>query len=169
MENNYRVDNRFQIIEKEIPSKRIAAKRVNIVSVKLVKESSVLYKNRTIESPTCGYELFKDFLEDLDREVFVVISLNTKNQPVSLNIAHIGTINSSLISPACVLRVAILSNAASIMVAHNHPSGNPEPSEADIVITKRLEEAAEIMGIRLLDHLIIGEDKYVSLKERGTF
>ena len=65
------------------------------------------------------------FLEDLDREAFIVISLDTKNQPLSINVAHIGNINSSIVSPACVMRVALLSNAASIMVAHNHPSGNP--------------------------------------------
>ena len=65
------------------------------------------------------------------------------------------------------MRVALLSNAASIMVAHNHPSGNPEPSEADLVTTKKLEEVGDLMGIRLLDHLIIGDDQFISLKEQG--
>ncbi|MPM40951.1 hypothetical protein SDC9_87600 [bioreactor metagenome] len=65
------------------------------------------------------------------------------------------------------MRVALLSNAASIMVAHNHPSGNPEPSEADLVTTKKLEEVGDLMGIRLLDHLIIGDGHFISLKEQG--
>ena len=166
MENVYESNDIFSMTEKE-GDKPKAAKRVNIVSVRLVKESSMLYKRRSIGSPADGYEIFKDFLEDLDREAFVVISLDTKNQPLSINVAHIGNINSSIVSPACVMRVALLSNAASIMVAHNHPSGNPEPSEADLITTKKLEEVGDLMGIRLLDHLIIGDGHFISLKEQG--
>lgn len=147
--------------------KKMPAKRVDIVTVKLVKESSLMYKRRRIGCPEHGYEIFKDFLEDLDREAFVVICLDTKNQPVSVNVAHIGNINSSVVSMTCVMRVAILSNAASIMVAHNHPSGCPEPSEQDIAVTRGLQQASELMGIRLLDHLIIGDNNFISLKEEG--
>lgn len=146
---------------------KMPAKRVDIVSVKLVKESSLMYKRRKVGKPEDGYEIFKDFLEDLDREVFIVLTLDSKNQPLAINTAHIGNINTSVVSMACVMRVAILSNAASIMVAHNHPSGCPEPSDQDISVTKGLEKASELMGIRLLDHLIIGDDRFVSLKEEG--
>ena len=166
MQSAYESNGIFSMTEKE-GGKPKAAKRVNIVSVRLVKESSMLYKRRSIGSPADGYEIFKDFLEDLDREAFIVISLDTKNQPLSINVAHIGNINSSIVSPACVMRVALLSNAASIMVAHNHPSGNPEPSEADLITTKKLEEVGDLMGIRLLDHLIIGDGHFISLKEQG--
>lgn len=146
----------------------VPAKRVDIVSVRLVKEASLMYKRRYVGSPDHAYEIFKDFLEDLDREIFVVLTLDTKNRPLAVNVAHIGNLNSSIVSPACVLRVAILSSAHSIMVAHNHPSGDTTPSEADINVTKRLEEAADLMGIQLLDHLIIGDDGYESLRERGV-
>lgn len=150
-------------------NKKVAAKRVDIVKIQMVKERSLLYKNRTVHSPQNGFDLMKQFLGDVDREHFIVMCLDTKNQPTSLNICHIGSLNSSLVHPREVFKPAILSNAASIMVGHNHPSGNPEPSEADIMMTKRLEEAGDLMGIRLLDHLIIGEDTYISLKERGNF
>ncbi|MGC7929588.1 RadC family protein [Lysinibacillus sp. VIII_CA] len=147
--------------------KKIAAKRVNIVSVKLVRESSLLYTKRSIRSPEDAYELIKDFLEDRDREHFIVVSLNTKNQPVSINICHIGSLNASLVSPREVMKSAILSSAASIMVFHNHPSGDTSPSQEDISVTSRLKEAGRLIGIELLDHLIIGDGKYLSLKEKG--
>lgn len=150
-------------------NKKVAAKRVDIVKIQMVKEGSLLYKNRTVHSPQNGFDLMKQFLGDVDREHFIVMCLDTKNQPTSLNICHIGSLNSSLVHPREVFKPAILSNAASIMVGHNHPSGNPEPSQADIIMTRRLEEAGDLMGIRLLDHLIIGEDTYISLKERGNF
>lgn len=79
--------------------KKSAAKRVNIVSVKLVKESSLLYKERSVRSPEDGYQLMKLFLADKDREHFIVVSLDTKNQPVSINICHIGSLNASIVHP----------------------------------------------------------------------
>ncbi|WP_226528174.1 RadC family protein [Metabacillus niabensis] len=143
------------------------AKRVNIVSLKLVKESSLLYKERAIRSPEDGYKLLKQFLSDADREYFIVVSLDTKNQPTSINVCHIGSLNSSIVHPREVMKSAILSNAASIIVGHNHPSNDPTPSREDIEVTKRLVEAGKIIGIDILDHLIVCAEKYVSLKETG--
>lgn len=166
MKNSYiNNDNVWKLSEGK--SKPIPAKRVNIVSVRLVKEASMLYKKRRVGSPEDGYEIFKEFLEDLDREAFIVLSLDNKNQPVSINMAHLGNINSSIVSMPCIMRTAILSNAASIMVAHNHPSGDVEPSSSDRTTTLRLVEVCELMGINFLDHLIIGDDSYVSLREEG--
>jgi DNA repair protein RadC len=143
------------------------AKRVNIVSVKLVKESSLLYKERSIKSPEDVYNLMNHFLHDLDREAFIVISLDTKNQPVSINICHVGSLNASIVHPREVMKSAILSNAASIVIGHNHPSGNCSPSREDIEVTTRLVEAGKIVGIDVLDHIIVGDGEYVSLKEKG--
>lgn len=143
------------------------AKRVDIVSVKLVKESSILYRNRSIRSPKDGYELMKEFLEDKDREHFVVVALDTKNQPASINVCHVGSLNASLVHPREVMKSVILSNAASFMCFHNHPSGNPNFSNEDREVTKRLAEVGKILGIDLLDHIIVGEDKYFSFKEEG--
>jgi DNA repair protein RadC len=97
-----------------------SAKRINIVSIKLVKESSILYKERNIRSPEDAYKLMKHFLEDLDREAFIVISLDVKNSPLSINICHVGSLNASIVHPREVMKSAILSNAASFMVGHNH-------------------------------------------------
>lgn len=146
---------------------KLPAKRVNIVSLKLVKESSILYQKRSVCSPRDGYELLKQFLDDKDREHFIVVSLDTKNQPVSINVCHIGSLNASIVHPREVMKSAILSNAASIIVGHNHPSGKTEPSRDDIEVTKRLVEAGKIIGIEVLDHIIVGEGTFTSLKEKG--
>jgi DNA repair protein RadC len=143
------------------------SKRVNIVSLKLVKESSMLYKDRSVRSPEDSYKLLKQFLEDKDREHFIVVALDTKNQPVSINICHIGSLNASIVHPREVMKSAVLSNAASIIVGHNHPSGKVEPSREDIEVTKRLVEAGKIIGIEVLDHIIVGDDTFTSLKEKG--
>ncbi|MFT9495791.1 JAB domain-containing protein [Anaerosolibacter sp.] len=144
-----------------------SAKRVDIVSIKLVKEASTLYKNRKISSPDDVYELTVPFLKDLDREAMLVITLNTKNQPNSISVCSIGTINSSIVHPREIFKSAILSNAASIIIAHNHPSGDATESKEDVNISKRIYEAGKILGIELLDHLIIGDGHFTSLKERG--
>ncbi|WP_019720233.1 RadC family protein [Heyndrickxia coagulans] len=149
------------------PTIDLPAKRVNIVSIKMVRDSSVLYFQRVVRSPQDGYELLKQILGDKDREYFVVVSLDTKNQPVSINICHIGSLNASIVHPREVMKSAILSNAASIIVGHNHPSGKTEPSREDIEVTKRLVEAGKIIGIEVLDHIIVGDETFTSLKEKG--
>lgn len=148
--------------------KSIPAKRVNIVSVKLCRESSLLYKPRYISTPKDAAVLVKDFLALSDREVVVAVYLDTKNQPTAISTISVGTLNSSLVHPREVFKGAVLSNAAGMVIAHNHPSGVPEPSQDDIAITKRLDEAGKIMGIGLIDHVIIGgEGQWVSLREMG--
>jgi DNA repair protein RadC len=144
-----------------------SAKRVNIVSLKLVREGSVLYRERRVQSPKDAYELLKPFLVDADREVFVVVCLDTKNQPTAIHVCHVGSLNASIVHPGEVFKSAILANAASILVAHNHPSTDPTKSREDIDVTRRLVEAGRIVGIELLDHVIVGEERFVSLKEKG--
>ena len=145
---------------------KIPAKRVGIVSLKLVKESSVLYETRTISSPYDSYKLIKNFLIDSDREKFVVACLDTKNQPVNISVVSIGSVNSAIVHPREVFKVAMLSNASKIICFHNHPSGNLKCSKEDENITNRLKECGEILGIELVDHIIVGDnDKYFSFKE----
>lgn len=143
------------------------AKRINIVSIKMVREASVLYDIRKIDSPKDGAELGKKFLDDLDREQLIVCCLDTKNQPTAINIVSVGSLNTSIVHPREVFKPAILSNSASIILFHNHPSGDPAPSREDISITERIKESGNILGIKLIDHIIIGDDSYCSLKERG--
>lgn len=145
----------------------IISKRVNIISIKMVKEGSILYSNRKIGSPSDAAELLKPFLQDSDREMLVVCCLDTKNQPTLINIVSIGTLNSSLVHPREVFKAAVLGNAASVIIAHNHPSGDPSPSSEDISITTRIKESGKILGIDVIDHIVIGFNNYVSLKERG--
>ena len=143
------------------------AKRINIVSIKMVKESSFLYQTRTISSPKDAYEMIKEQLEGLDREQFIIACLNTKNEPTNISVVSVGTLNKAIVHPREVFKTAILSNAASIMAFHNHPSGETTPSQQDIQLTNRLYEVGELLGIKLLDHLIIGDRTFTSLKEKG--
>lgn len=109
---------------KEKEGKHVPAKRVDIVSIKMVKECSLLYKNRVVRSPEDGYNLLHQFLDNADRENFIAVCLNSKNIPVTISTCHIGSLNASIVHPREVIKTAILSNAASILVGHNHPSGN---------------------------------------------
>jgi DNA repair protein RadC len=142
-------------------------KRVDIVSLKVIKESSISYANRRISKPDEVAELVRGILEDCDREKLIVCCLNTKNEPTNISTVSMGSLNTSIVHPREVFKVAILSNSASIIIAHNHPSDDVTPSKEDINITERLKEAGKIIGIELIDHLIIGEGKFLSLKEKG--
>lgn len=157
------------IIEKNLIdiNEKKPAKRIDIVSLKMVKENSILYSNRVISSPADSAEIIRDFIENSDREQMIMCCLDTKNQPTSISIVSIGSLNSAIIHPREVYKTAILSNASSIIIAHNHPSGNPDPSHEDITLTNRLDEAGKIIGIKLLDHLIIGYGNFYSFKEEG--
>lgn len=144
------------------------AKRVDIVTLKMVKEASFLYGQRQINSPSDADSLMREFMADADREQFCVACLNTKNEPTCISTVSIGTLNSSLVHPREIFKVALMANANSILLFHNHPSGNPTPSKEDLEVTKRLYEAGQVMGIEVMDHIIIGSyNHYVSLKERG--
>lgn len=145
----------------------LPSKRISIVSIKMVREASVLYDIRKIGSPKDGVELGKKFLGDADREQLIVCCLDTKNQPTAINVVSVGSLNTSIVHPREVFKPAILSNSASIILFHNHPSGDPEPSKEDISISERIKESGNILGIKLIDHIIIGNNSYCSLKERG--
>ncbi|WP_075809133.1 JAB domain-containing protein [Paraclostridium sordellii] len=141
-------------------------KRVDVVSIKVVKDYSIQYSPRKVSNSSDAYKLFERFLLDIDREKFLVACFNTKNEPVNISVVSVGTLNSSLVHPREVMKTAILSNSNSIMIAHNHPSGSLEPSTEDKNITQRLIKACEILGIKLLDHIIIGSNNsYFSFKE----
>ena len=145
------------------------AKRVDIVSLKMIKESSILYADRMISTPREAIEIAKVILEDCDREKLVVCCLNTKNEPTSISTVSIGSLNSLIVHPREVFKTAIMSNSASIILFHNHPSRNTQPSKEDISITERIKEAGKIIGIEMIDHIIIGDNKkYTSLKEEGV-
>ena len=151
------------LVEKE--GEKMSKKRIDIVSTRIVKEYSILYATRRIESPEGAADLMKDFLEDLDREQVMLLCLNTKGEPTHISTVSTGSLTSSIVHPREVFKTAIIANANQIMIFHNHPSGDPTPSEQDLAITKRLKEAGELIGIELLDHIIIGDQgRLTSLK-----
>ncbi len=152
-------------IEKNLP-----AKRVQMVSLRMVKERSALYEGRNISSPQDAIRLVNDFIEGiefLDKEVFVGIYLNTKNEPTAFEKISTGSLNATIVHPREVFKTAILTNSNSMIFLHNHPSGDPTPSLEDKNITERLKEAGELLGIRVLDHIVIGNGKHYSFKEEG--
>ena len=101
------------------------------------------------------------------REHFLVLLLNARHECVAVETVSIGSLNASIVHPREVFRPAVVASAASIIVAHNHPSGDPEPSEEDIAITRRLAQVGELLGICLLDHCVIARRGVVSLRARG--
>lgn len=141
--------------------------RINIVTIKMEKVKSMLVENKKVTSPKEVYKIIAEYLKGVDREHLVLITLDTKNVITSITTISIGSLNTSIVHPREVFKTAILSNAASIILAHNHPSGDSTPSKEDINITDRIKESGKILGIDLLDHLIIGDDSYISLKEKG--
>lgn len=120
-----------------------------------------------IRSPEDGAKYCMEDMRFLTQEHFVCLYLNTKNQVLHKRTIFIGSLNASIVHPREVFKEAFRRSAASIICLHNHPSGDPAPSKEDIEVTKRLVECGKIIGIDLLDHIIIGEHKYVSLKEKG--
>src|SRR5699024_9483663 len=121
----------------------------------------------TIMSPQDGADYVMEEMRQLTQEHFVVLFLDTKNQVIHQQTIFIGTLNSSIVHPREIFREAVRRSAASIVCAHNHPSGDPTPSHEDIQVTRRLVESSKIIGIELLDHIIIGNQTFISLKEKG--
>lgn len=128
---------------------------------------SSLHETVTIRSPQDVAALVSEELRYLQKEHFVCLFLNTKNHVLGQETLSMGSLNASIVHPREVFRAAIKRSSASIICIHNHPSGDPTPSPEDIQMTKRLMEAGEIVGIEVLDHVIIGDQRYVSLKELG--
>jgi DNA repair protein RadC len=122
---------------------------------------------KRIASPADIHELLADEMDGLRQESFCVIMLSTKNDVLSREYVSIGLLNSSLVHSREVFRKAILVNAYAVILAHNHPSGDPTPSESDRDATEYLERAGELLGIKVLDHVIIGQDRFYSFKESG--
>lgn len=122
----------------------------------------------TIKSPSDVHNLLKERMRYYDREHFKVIFLNTKHQVMGVETVSVGSLDASLVHPRELFKNSIKRSAAALILAHNHPSGDPSPSSEDITITRRLVEAGKIIGIQILDHIIIGDSGYVSLKEHGA-
>lgn len=119
-----------------------------------------------ISDPSTIANLYMDEMRYLQKEHFRIVLLDTKNQIITDEEISIGTLNASIVHPRDVFKVAIKRNANSIILIHNHPSGDPTPSNEDINITNRLIDAGNLIGIKVLDHIIIGDNRYISFKEK---
>jgi DNA repair protein RadC len=120
-----------------------------------------------INSPEDVYRRLYPTMRELKKEHFIELCLDTKNQVIREDTISIGSLNANVVHPREVFRTALIESASSIIVSHNHPSGDPIPSREDIEITKKLVETGKIMGISVLDHVIIGDGKHFSMKEAG--
>jgi len=136
------------------------------------RETNIKYPELTempkkkITSPKDFYELFLPIFKEEAVEVFIVAWLSTANRIIGFEKVSVGNLNSSIVDPRSVFRSAIVANSASIIVAHNHPSGNGEPSEEDIATTKKLVESGKVLGIHVFDHIIFADETYTSFIER---
>lgn len=135
------------------------------LSKRLLEEGSREYSR--VRGPEDAAAYLMPILRYEMKENFVVLLLNTQNKIIGHRVVSIGSLNASIVHPREVFMEAIKVNAASIIVAHNHPSGDPTPSREDVAVTKRLVKAGNIMNISVLDHIIIGDSKYLSMKEKG--
>lgn len=142
--------------------------RVSSIRVEVVKEKWVSYEAPAkINTSEEAAVLMRAKIGNSDRENFVAILLDNKNRPLGVQTVSIGSLTAAIVHPREVYKAAIISNAAAIVAGHNHPSGDTTPSREDLVITKRLKESGELLGIRFLDHLILGDDTFLSMADRG--
>lgn len=158
-----------QLIE-EVKEKVIEYAETSLFSLTLVKEKDIRYPLDTkCDQPERVASIIEDVfdLSNSPEEKLVMLTLDTKLKITGVFIVSIGTINENIVHPREVYKRAMLQNANCIVIAHNHPSGDTTPSKEDLAVTKRLKEAGELLGIRLLDHLILGNGTYRSLKEKG--
>ncbi len=120
-----------------------------------------------IRDSRTALSMFRPCFENLDREYFVVCGLDAKHRVIGINVVSVGTLTLSIVHPREVFKPLIVMNAAAWLCAHNHPSGDPMPSQEDRVLTKRLRDAGDLLGITLLDHLILGEERHYSFADEG--
>ena len=142
---------------------------IPIYKVSLVREAKMHCYDTSIRSSSNVSEMLHRYLADVDREHFVILLLNRKNQVIGLHTVSIGSVTASIVHPREVFKVAILANSTAIICGHNHPSGDPTPSQEDRALTSRLVEAGKLLGIEVLDHVIVGDgtEKYFSFADEG--
>lgn len=141
--------------------------QLDVVSVRLVRDAPI-FSDIQIINPESAIAVVGELLCEMDREVVCIINLKSDGTPINCNFASMGAINQAIAEPREIFKSAVLSNAASMIMVHNHPSGNLEPSKEDTMITDRILKMSAYMGIPLIDHVIVGGDntRYFSFKEK---
>ena len=148
---------------------KIAFKQIKAVYETITVEENVttyLQPDTRYTTPDQVFQAFR-FLMQETKELFLTLHLDGKNRIIAVDMVSIGSLNQSIVHPREVFKSACLSNAAAVILIHQHPTGDPTPSREDIAITNRLKEAGELMGIRVMDHIIVGDGSYHSFVESG--
>ncbi len=148
--------------------KEVYKKQLDMASIRLVKDAPLMSKI-PIRTPEDAVKSLGDYLSQMDREVICVINLKSDGVPINCSVCSMGAIDQAIAHPREIMKTAILSNAANIVLMHNHPSSNLNPSKEDTMLTDRMVTVCEILGIPLVDHIIVGGDnsKYFSFREKG--
>jgi DNA repair protein RadC len=142
-------------------------KTVKRVRLKQVCDGRIQFAVDRISRPREVYDAVMPYYKGADREILSVLCLDAQNQPNSFNVASIGALNTTRTRPAEILKAAILSNALGLILIHNHPSGELDPSPEDLEFTRAVQRACELVGVDLYDHVIVTDDGFTSLRERG--
>jgi len=140
---------------------------VRVQMVQLVCEGPSPFARRELRSAADVYAAFRDLCAAADREYFWSILLNTKHRIIGVEEAAKGSLTSTIVHPREIYKSVLLANAAAVIFVHNHPSGDPAPSREDLEITRRLRDGGELLGIRVLDHIVVGYGRYVSMVDDG--
>ena len=143
--------------------------QIPVYQIRLVRETSLPWEQPQIRSGADAAALFRQYLADVDREHFVVALLDQKNKVIGIHTVSVGSLTASVVHPRETFKAAILANAAALVLGHNHPSGVPEPSREDRELTSRLVEGGTLLGLKVLDHVIVGDGgtRYYSFAEQG--
>jgi DNA repair protein RadC len=152
-----------------VPRRPIKFKQIRAIMETLeVREEVAQYlqADRRYTAPAQVAEIFS-FLHNEVKEHFFTVHLDGKNRILCLDLVSVGSLNQSIVHPREVFKTSLITSAAALLLVHNHPTGDPTPSAEDIAITRRLKEAGEIIGIKVLDHVIVGSEGYLSFVERG--
>lgn len=137
-----------------------------IVSLRIIREQTIEVTEQ-IKSPSDAYRILRERLGQADREHMVAICLDTKNRVLGVDVCFIGSLNSAMITMRECFKMAMILGSAAVIFAHNHPSGQPDPSPEDVMVTRQLVDAGKLLDIEVLDSMVICADRFVSLRERG--
>ena len=137
------------------------------VRLKQVHEGRMKFPAGKVSKPSDVYAAVLPYYKGADREMLGAICLDAQNKPTNFNVASVGSLNTTRTRPAEILKVALLSNALGLILTHNHPSGELEPSPEDLEFTRSMKQACELMGVELYDHLVVTDEGYTSFRERG--
>ena len=149
-------------------TRRVRLRRVHLTfQNETVRENFPAYLSTTrYTDPAAVYQIFRDLRHET-REEFIALHLDGKNKIICFDRVSVGSLNQAIVHPRELFKAAVASSAAAVILIHNHPSGDPTPSREDLAITKRLREAGEILGIKVLDHIIVGDETFTSFVNQG--